>query len=137
MGRLWRHQFIRFGVVGSVNTGFSYGLYAFFLWCNLGFALANGLAFLISLLFSFRTQGVLVFRNSEPRLLLRYLLAWGVIYLINIGLIALLMRASFNAYSAGAVALIPVTLLSFVVQKFAVFGMLPRQPAANATHPSP
>ena len=137
MRRLWRHQFIRFGVVGSVNTGFSYGLYAFFLWCNLGFALANGLAFLISLLFSFRTQGVLVFHNSEPRLLLRFLLAWAIIYLINIGLIALLMRAGFNAYSAGAIALIPITLLSFVVQKFAVFGALSRQPAANATHPSP
>lgn len=134
---LWRHQFTRFLMVGCLNTGFSYGLYAVFLWCNLNYVIANGLAFLISILFSFRTQGALVFRNSEPRLLLRFALAWGLIYLFNIGLIAVLMGAGFNAYVAGALALVPVILLSFVVQKFVVFGALVRPTMADTSQPSP
>ncbi len=137
MSVLLRHQFIRFLLVGCLNTGFSYGLYAVFLWCGLHFVLANGLAFVISILFSFRTQGTLVFRNPEPRLLWRFAMAWFLIYLFNIGLIALLMRNDLNAYVSGAVALVPVTLLSYLIQKFAVFGKRARPPIADAAQPSP
>lgn len=116
------HQFLRFVLVGCVNTGFSYGLYAFFLWLGLNFALANLLAFSISILFSFSTQSRLVFGNHDWRLLLRFVLVWCAIYLFNIGLIALLMRMQMSAYLAGALALVPVTLLSYLLQKLVVFG---------------
>lgn len=137
MTGLLRHQFIRFLLVGCVNTGFSYGLYALFLWVGLNFAVANGLAFVISLLFSFRTQGMLVFRNPEPRLILRFVMMWAVIYLFNIALISGLMRLGMSAYLAGAVALVPVTLLSYLIQRFVVFGAPSRPMAADVTQSTP
>ncbi|OYV00266.1 MAG: polysaccharide biosynthesis protein GtrA [Burkholderiales bacterium PBB5] len=130
MRRLLRLQFVRFVLVGCLNTGFSYALYAVFLGLGLNFALANGLAFVLSLLFSFKTQGALVFRNSNPRLLLRFVLIWGGIYVFNVGVIAGLMRLGLNAYWAGAAALVPVTLLSYLLQRFAVFGSGARPPSA-------
>jgi putative flippase GtrA len=137
MTSLLRHQFVRFVLVGCMNTAFSYGLYAAFLWCGLNFVVANGLAFVISLLFSFRTQGILVFRNADPRLLLRFVLVWAAIYLVNIALIGGLMRLGLSAYLAGAVALVPVTLLSYLLQSFAVFGGLSRPAEAEAARPTP
>lgn len=134
---LIRHQFIRFVLVGCINTGFSYGLYALFLWSGLNFAVANGLAFVISLFFSFRTQGTLVFRNPNAKLLVRFVMIWSVVYVLNIALISGLMRAGMSAYLAGAVALVPITLMSYLLQKFAVFGASTRPAAADATQSTP
>ncbi|MDH4393714.1 MAG: GtrA family protein [Aquabacterium sp.] len=137
MKHLLSHQLVRFVLVGCVNTGFSYALYALFLWLGLNFALANLLAFVISLLFSFVMQGSLVFRNLALRLLWRFVLAWVLVYLFNIGLIAVLMQMGQSAYLAGALALVPVILLSYLIQKFVVFGTPQVQRAADAAHPSP
>lgn len=121
MTSLFRFELLRFVAVGCVNTGFSYSLYAAFLWAGLHFAPANLLAFMLSLLFSFRMQGCWVFGHHSWRRLWRFILAWCVIYLFNIGVIALFLRTGVNAYSAGALALAPVTLLSYAVQKLFVF----------------
>lgn len=137
MKHLLSHQLVRFVLVGGMNTGFSYALYALFLWLGLNFALANLLAFVISLVFSFVTQGSLVFRNLALRLLWRFVLAWVLVYLFNIGLIAVLMQTGQSAYLAGALALVPVTMLSYLIQKFVVFGSLRVQRAADAAHTSP
>ena len=131
--QLMRLQFLRFLFVGSVNTSLSYGLYALFLWLGLNYVLANGLAFVMSLLLSFATQGTFVFRSTDPRRLPRFVLAWVCIYGFNIALIGLLMHLGLSAYAAGAAALVPVTLLSYVAQKRVVFRALtpvPRAPAA-------
>lgn len=137
MTGLIRHQFIRFVLVGCINTGFSYGLYALFLWCGLNFVVSNGLAFVISLLFSFRTQGTLVFRNPDSSLLMRFVMIWSVVYVLNIAFISGLMRLGIGAYLAGAVALVPITLMSYLLQKFAVFGAPSRPAAADATRLNP
>ena len=137
MNILLQRQFVRFLLVGSMNTAFSYGLYATFLWLGLHFAVANGLAFVISLLFSFRTQGALVFRNTDTSMFLRFVLVWVGIYLINIALIGGLMSLGLNAHVAGAIALVPVTLLSYLLQKFAVFGAPASPVASDAAQPTP
>jgi putative flippase GtrA len=112
---------LRFVLVGALNTGFSYLVYSFLIWLGLQFALANLGALLMGVLFSFLTQGKFVFNNSDRRLFLRFLVGWLVIYCINTLLIALLKWYGFNSYSAGALALAPVVLLSYVLQKFIVF----------------
>lgn len=131
MAGLLKLEFLRFVLVGCINTAFSYSLYALFLWAGLHFAPANLLAFVISLLFSFWTQGRWVFQRHSWRRLWRFVLAWCVIYLFNIGLIALFVRAGLNAYVAGALALVPVTLLSYAVQKLIVFAGPQRRPNSS------
>ena len=136
MRRLIGLQFVRFVLVGMLNTGFSYGVYAAFLYLGLPFALANLLALLLGIAFSFRTQGALVFGNRDPRLIVRFAACWLLIFGCNIGLIALLMRAGLDAYTAGALALLPVTLVSYFVQRLLVFGA-PRPAAGAATSALP
>lgn len=123
MRRLLRLQFARFLLVGLVNTGFSYAVYAVLLYLGVVYYAANFGAMALGVGFSFLTQGRLVFSNRDPRLIFRFAAGWIVIYGINIGIIALLLRClDLNAYVAGALALVPITLISYFVQKFLVFG---------------
>jgi len=112
-------------IVGCLNTGFSYGVYALLLWVGLAFVWANAGALLLGILFSFRTQGRLVFGNRDNRRIIRFALCWGLIWLLNISLIAGFIRLGMNAYAAGALALVPATGLSYLVQKFFVFADRP------------
>jgi len=123
-------QIVRFVLVGVLNTAFSYLVYAALLYLGLNFATANFGACALGILFSFRTQGVLVFRNPAPHLLLRYSLFWLVIYLCNIGLIKLFILFGLNAYVAGALALPPIVAMSFILQKYFVFR--PTEPASSS-----
>lgn len=115
-------QFVRFVLIGALNTGFSYTMYATFLYFGLGYVTANLGALLLGILFSFRTQGNLVFGNRDVRLIVRFAACWGAIWLANISLISVLIHASLSAYWAGALALVPITVASYLVQKFVVFG---------------
>jgi len=117
-----RHRFLRFLVVGVINTGFSYSVYAFGLYLGLPYPVANLLALICGILFSFQTQGRIVFQNSDQRLIFRFVALWAVLYFFNIAMIAVFLPFSGNAYYAGALALVPTTLLSYFLQKFFVFG---------------
>lgn len=124
LARIFDRQFLRFVLVGILNTAFSYCVYAALLFLGLNFALAQLGAVLLGIFFSFVTQGALVFDNSDPRLLFRYTLFWIAIYACNVALIKLLRSAGLNDYAAGAVALPPIVLLSFAMQKYLVFGRI-------------
>lgn len=114
-------QFIRYGLVGVINTGISYGIYVLLLYVGLNYALANFGSLVLGIGVSFFSQGRFVFGNSSIGRLPRFVLLWGTLYLVNIGLIALFLRLGINAYLGGALALVPITLLSFVCQRYLVF----------------
>src|SRR5204863_4114210 len=107
----------RFLVVGVLNTIFSYGVYAAMLAVGLSYAIANLVALIAGILTGFRAQGSLVFDNPDPRRLGRFVAMWAVIYAINIGIIGMLLGQGLGPYLAGAIALVPVTLLSYLLQR--------------------
>jgi putative flippase GtrA len=123
MHRLLRHQIVRFVIVGTINTGAAYAAYATLLYAGLPYAAASLGALVLGLLFSFRTQGALVFGNRDGRLFFRFAACWGAIYLLNTVLIGSLIRLGLDAYSAGALAIVPVTVFSYLTQKFLVFNV--------------
>ena len=112
---------IRFVLVGAINTGFSYSIYALLLFVGLGYQLANFCSLVLGILFSFKTQGHFVFRNADNRLLGRFVLCWILIYVCNIAVIGWIIAFGFDAYSAGALALPITILLSYLTQKYFVF----------------
>lgn len=118
---LLQRPFVRFVLVGCLNTGFAYAVYAALLWTGLPYALANLGSLILGIVFSFATQGRLVFGNRDNRLLPRFALCWVILYFINIGLIAGLIRLGLDAYTAGALALVPMAVSSFFVQRYVVF----------------
>ncbi len=121
MDKLLKLQFVRYVLVGIGNTAFGYGAYAAFLFVGFEYRLASLFALVLGILFSFTTQGKVVFRNATRVTFVKFVVAWMLIYIVNISIIALLMRIPMTAYLAGAIATVPVTLLSYFVLKFVVF----------------
>jgi len=65
-------RFVRFLLVGTLNTAFSYLVYALLLLVGLHYAAANLGAVVLGIIFSFKTQGVLVFRDPRNALFAKY-----------------------------------------------------------------
>jgi putative flippase GtrA len=112
---------LRYLVVGVMNTAFAYSVYALLLWMQLPYWAANVGAALLGILFSFRTQGALVFKQTAGSRFPRFVIAWLAILAVQTVLLGALIRLGLNAYTAGIVALVPVTLLSYFVQRCWVF----------------
>lgn len=120
-------RLVKFIVVGVVNTGFSYLVYATFLFFGLSYQLANFIALILGIIFSFKMQGKFVFKSTDNRLLGRYVLTWTVIYLCVTAAIGQIIQFGINAYAAGLLTLPLSVGLSYFAQKYFVF----RQPAAD------
>ncbi len=114
-------QAIRFLVVGTINTGFIYSIYAAVIFIGLSYQLANLVALSAGILFSFKTQGRLVFGNPDNRLLGRFIVSWALIYLCTIALIGRIIAFGFDPYTAGLLALPFSVALSYPLQKYFVF----------------
>lgn len=136
MPKLLNMQFIRFVVVGTLNTGFSYGVYALLLYLGLEYKLANLGSLSASIVLGFKAHGKFVFNNADNKLFLRFFIGWLVIYGFNIFIIGQLLKLGFNAYESGAMALPPVVLCSYLLQKLIVFKPKknpPKEPPPSST----
>jgi putative flippase GtrA len=116
---------IRFVLVGTLNTAFSYLIYAGLLFAGLDYKIANLLTLILGVLFSFKTQGHLVFNNPDNRLLGRFVLSWAFIYVCVTAVIGKIINFGFDAYWAGALALPFSVVLSYLAQRYFVFRKLP------------
>ena len=121
LGFWQRHRWLRFLVMGGINTGFSYGVYALLVYCGLNYAVSNLCSLILGILFSFRTQAAFVFQQGGQGLFMRYVMVWTILYLSNIAMIGSMMRIGANAYTAGALAIVPTAVLSYFLQKSFVF----------------
>ena len=116
-------QFIKFLIVGGINTLFGYGLFALFIFLGFHYAMASFLATVLGILFNFKTTGVLVFQNKVNRLLFRFFGVYGVVFVINVLMLKVLGNVGFDMYIAGALVIVPLAVLSFVLNKLFVFGV--------------
>ena len=116
-------QFIKFLMVGGINTLFGYGLFALFIFLGFHYAMASFLATVLGILFNFKTTGVLVFQNKDNRLLFRFFGVYGVVFVINVLMLKVLGNVGFDMYIAGALVIVPLAVLSFVLNKLFVFGV--------------
>lgn len=116
-----RYSSLRFVLVGILNTVFGYCCYALFIFLGLTLPWASLLALLTGILWSFFTQGKIVFQHTSISSFVRFVCYWAVIYFVNLEIIIRLMRWNMNEYTAGALATIPVTIISFFSLKYIVF----------------
>jgi len=124
-----RSHAIRFILVGTLNTAFSYLIYAGLLFVGFDYKVANLLTLMLGVLFSFKTQGHLVFNNPDNRLLGRFILSWAFIYVCVTAVIGKIINLGFDAYWAGAMALPFSVVLSYLTQRYFVFRKLPVEKA--------
>lgn len=118
---LFSAEFIRFVLVAILNTAFGYGLFAFFIWIGLHYTLATLLSTIIGILFNFKTYGILVFKNKSNRLIIRFVAVYIVLYLCNVGGIAVLKWIGFSSYIAGLIMIVPAGVLGYILNKKFVY----------------
>ena len=121
MRELWDNQLVRFLVVGGINTLFGYLVYSFFTFIGLHYMLVVFLAQTSGVLFNFNTTGRIVFNNTKPNLLYRFAGIYVIIYIVNVLLLGLFSLIDYNMYLAGALLILPMAILSFLLNKTFVF----------------
>lgn len=112
---------VRFLLVGGLNTGVGYGIFATLLYVNLSYPLALLLSTICGVLFNFKTIGALVFRNKDHSLIFKFVMVYGIIYLLNLSGIKMFKASGVNVYLGTAILLLPMALLAFVLNKKFVF----------------
>jgi putative flippase GtrA len=115
-------RFVRFLVVGTLNTAFAYAVYALLIYVTGSYMVAVTLTFIIAPVVGFKSHRKFVFNNAGTKhALLLYLASWGLLYLANVTSLRALVNAGIDSYIAGALLMPPMAVLSFVVLRFVVF----------------
>jgi putative flippase GtrA len=118
---LFKQQFVKFIVVGVMNSAFGYGCYAVLIYCGLHYTLALLLATVAGVLFNFKSTSALVFGSRENRLLARFVGCYAVVYVANVAGIKVLSHLGLDPYISGALLIVPMAMLSFILNKRFVF----------------
>ena len=113
--------FVRFLLVGGLNTAFGYGCFAIFLFFGLHYSVALFLSTVLGVVFNFKTTGVLVFKSSDNRLIFRFVMVYALVYGVNLAGLALFTSLGVVPYIGGAILVLPMALLAFLMQKKFVF----------------
>jgi putative flippase GtrA len=119
--KLWAVQYIRFLMVGGVNTIFGYGVFAALILLHLHYTLAALLSTICGVLFNFKTTGTLVFKNKSNRLIFRFFGVYLITYLLNIGLLKLFAINGVGSLAAQAILALPLATISFLLNRKFVF----------------
>ncbi len=114
-------QFITFLMVGALNTLFGYSLFALLIYSGLHYTIAAFIGTVLGVLFNFKTTGKLVFDSYDNRLLWKFFGVYGVMYFFNIIGLYFLDILIKNIYISGAVLILPMALVGFVLNKRFVF----------------
>jgi len=119
---LFDRRFILFLFVGVLNTAFGYGLFALFIWLGLHYSLAVLFSTILGVLFNFKTIGGIVFKDGNNRLIFRFIAVYVFLYVLNVtGLKLFDMAGLTNKYISGAILLMPMAVISFLLNKKFVF----------------
>ena len=93
-----RKEFVRFMLVGILNTIVGYGLYALFIFLGFNYVLSSLFATILGVLFNFQTIGRMVFKKHCNSLVFRFISVYVIVFFIGIGLIKMLKDYEFYVY---------------------------------------
>ena len=117
-------QFLRFGLVGILNTAVGLGtIFALMYGLGLGAVLSNLIGYGIGLCVSFVLNSRWTFGAAvTPGTALRFLLAFGLSYLANLGMLLFCMGPpGMHPGLAQLVAMVTYTIVFFVLSRTIVF----------------
>jgi putative flippase GtrA len=120
---LWRlekfisEELYKYLVVGGINTVFGYSIFALSLFLGLHYSIAVLLATILGILFNFQTYGRIVFKSHSWQLIGRFVFVYAVLYLISLALLMLFDSFIVDLYLAGAIVMLFVSYLGYVLNK--------------------
>lgn len=118
-------QFVRFNLVGIVNTALTYAVYAVLVFVGVNHFLALLADYAVGIVFSFAMNKRVTFRvrdRATPAMFLRMAGSSVLLLALNALMLWLLVdRRGVNSYLGQVIALAVVALLSFAAQRILVF----------------
>lgn len=114
-------KFIRFIFVGIINSLFGYGLYFLLIKFGLHFSLAVLISTSLGVIFNFKTIGKFVFNGSSNSLIFKFTAVYSLLYIFNLLGIKFLNSIGFSFEWSGFMMLLPMAILSFILNKSLVF----------------
>lgn len=115
------NRFIRFLLVGLLNTAFGYSVFAFFILIHIHYAIAALLSTVCGVLFNFKTTGKIVFGNHDNSLLLRFFGVYAVTCVLGVLFLKLSTTYQWNVLLAAAVMMPPMAVVSYTLNRLFVF----------------
>jgi putative flippase GtrA len=112
---LWRYY-----QAGVVNTAFGFGAYALLVWLGANMFVAQLLAHCMGVAFNYHSYSRHVFRGA-PAAKLRFVLSYGLNYLMGLGALAAAAHVTGSPYLAGLAAVMFVSIINYFVLKQFVF----------------
>ena len=118
-------QWVRFVIVGCMNTVFGYGLYALCFWLWGDYVAATAVTMIGGVLFNYRTIGAVVFAKHHGSFA-RFIGCYLLVFALSVMLLKLLDTKGVNPYLAGLIVAFPAALLSFMLLRTCVFRVIPK-----------
>ena len=113
--------FVKFILVGILNTVFGYLVFAALLYFGLHYTLAVVLSTIAGVLFNFKTTGTLVFKNNNNKLIFKFVAVYALTCIIGIIVLRLAELVNVNLYFAGMVSTGICAIIAFILNKNWVF----------------
>lgn len=113
--------FVKFILVGILNTAFGYGAFALLMYTGLHYSAAVVLSTIAGILFNFKTTGVLVFKNKDNSLIFKFIAVYTLVCITGIIILRLAQIAQINLYFAGLVSTGICAVTAFLLNKNWVF----------------
>lgn len=113
--------FVKFILVGVLNTAFGYFIFALLLFLGLHYTLAVILSTVAGVLFNFKTTGMLVFKNNNNKLIFKFVAVYAITATLGIIILRLAELAHINLYIAGLFSTGLCAIISFLLNKNWVF----------------
>lgn len=117
----FKQEFLRFLLVGALNTAFGYLVFYALIFLGLHYSVALLLSMILGVIFNFFTYGKLVFYKSNSFSFLRFVTLYLFLYVVGTTLIQQLMIAGINLNYASFLSLTFVAVFSFLGNKYLVF----------------
>lgn len=114
-------RFLRFLLVGVLNTAFGYGVFVACLWLGMHYALAGAFSTVLGVLFNFKSTGKLVFRSQGNGKLAHFVAVYAIIYLVNVLALGVMLQSGIPEWLGGLILLLPSAILSYILNRQFVF----------------
>lgn len=114
-------RFVKFLFVGGLNTVFGFLVFSVLALTDLSTWVVLMVANVAAIAFNFITTGGLVFRDMSPTRIPRFLMAYGVIFLIYLVLIEWLSPIYGGRIWAMSIVVLPMAVITYLIQSRFVF----------------
>ncbi len=113
--------FLKFILVGILNTIFGYSVFALLLYLGIHYTLAVILSTIIGILFNFKTIGKLVFKNNNNKLIFKFVTVYAITCTIGIIILRIAEILGQNLYLSGIISTGICAIISYLLNKKWVF----------------